>query len=268
MMPTGRIIRIWISSDSNGKEKDPETGFLYYGARYHWPEVWSGWLSPDPMMDVYPGISPYNYCNWNPVIFVDPDGREIWLVDKDGYRQPYYIGMKTEGFNTYMSETINALNKLSTTETMGDKIKEITYSPTVSVDIIENFGETAAIVKYYEGITDQIPPKQELLFDPNLGIQNIETKEVMSPAAVLGHEVGHIINALTAPADFFRRKNTKRDDVWDNDEEYYNIHTWEYGVISEWNEMRRDGHNSLDKIGNEKYRIVTTTGSTSKSVTE
>ncbi|KWW27102.1 MAG: secreted protein, partial [bacterium P3] len=62
--------------EDNGKEKDPETGFLYYGARYHWPEVWTGWLSPDPMMDVYPGISPYNYCNWNPVIFVDPDGRE------------------------------------------------------------------------------------------------------------------------------------------------------------------------------------------------
>jgi len=62
--------------EDNGKEKDPETGFLYYGARYHWPEVWSGWLSPDPMMDVYPGISPYNYCNWNPVIFVDPDGRD------------------------------------------------------------------------------------------------------------------------------------------------------------------------------------------------
>jgi len=64
--------------------KDPETGFLYYGARYHWPEVWSGWLSPDPMMDVYPGISPYNYCNWNPVIFVDPDGRDTVYVSRNG----------------------------------------------------------------------------------------------------------------------------------------------------------------------------------------
>ncbi|KWW26783.1 MAG: RHS repeat-associated core domain-containing protein, partial [bacterium P3] len=67
----------------NGKEKDPETGFLYYGARYHWPEVWSGWLSPDPMMDKYPGISPYAYCNWNPVIFVDPDGRDTFYIEMD-----------------------------------------------------------------------------------------------------------------------------------------------------------------------------------------
>ena len=58
----------------NGKERDFESGFYYYGARYHWPELWTGWTTPDPLMDKYPGISPYNYCNWNPVIFMDPDG--------------------------------------------------------------------------------------------------------------------------------------------------------------------------------------------------
>ena len=60
----------------NGKEKDPETDYLYYGARYHWPDAWNGWLSPDPLMDEYPNISPYAYCNWNPVNLVDPDGME------------------------------------------------------------------------------------------------------------------------------------------------------------------------------------------------
>ena len=34
------------------------------------------WLSPDPLLDKYPYISPYAYCNWNPVKYVDPDGRE------------------------------------------------------------------------------------------------------------------------------------------------------------------------------------------------
>ena len=28
----------------------------------------------DPMADKYPGISPYAYCAWNPVMLVDPDG--------------------------------------------------------------------------------------------------------------------------------------------------------------------------------------------------
>ena len=61
----------------NGKERDPETGFLYYGARYYWPELWTGWTTPDPMMDKYPGISPYAYCAWNPVNLLDPDGMKI-----------------------------------------------------------------------------------------------------------------------------------------------------------------------------------------------
>ena len=64
-------------SNFNGKEKDYESGFHYYGARYYWSEVLTGWLSVDPMMDKYPGISPYAYCAWNPVKLVDPDGMEI-----------------------------------------------------------------------------------------------------------------------------------------------------------------------------------------------
>ena len=60
----------------NGKEKDSESGFHYYGARYYWSELLTGWLSVDPMADKYPGISPYNYCVWNPVRLVDLDGYE------------------------------------------------------------------------------------------------------------------------------------------------------------------------------------------------
>ena len=34
------------------------------------------WLSVDPMFKKYAGISSYNYCAGNPVVMVDPDGRE------------------------------------------------------------------------------------------------------------------------------------------------------------------------------------------------
>ena len=60
----------------NGKEKDYESGYHYYGARYYWSEVLTGWLSVDPMMDKYPSMSPYNYCAWNPVNVVDPNGMD------------------------------------------------------------------------------------------------------------------------------------------------------------------------------------------------
>jgi RHS repeat-associated protein len=58
----------------NGKEKDYESGFHYYGARYYWDETLTGWLSVDPLTDDFPYISCYNYCEQNPVKLKDLDG--------------------------------------------------------------------------------------------------------------------------------------------------------------------------------------------------
>ena len=68
-----------------GKERDEETGYSYFGARYMDHELMTMWLSVDPLSDKYPSISPYNYCLWNPVKLVDPDGRDVWEVDENGY---------------------------------------------------------------------------------------------------------------------------------------------------------------------------------------
>ena len=57
-----------------GKERDSETGFSYFGARYYDSDLMTGWLSVDPLADDFSNISPYNYCNWNPVKLKDPDG--------------------------------------------------------------------------------------------------------------------------------------------------------------------------------------------------
>ena len=57
-----------------GKERDSETGFSYFGARFYDSDILTGWLSLDPQSDKFPNISPYNYCNWNPVKLKDPDG--------------------------------------------------------------------------------------------------------------------------------------------------------------------------------------------------
>ena len=65
----------------SGKERDGETGYSYFGARYYNSDI-SIWLSVDPLSDKYPNLSPYAYCGNNPIILVDPDGKEI--VDADG----------------------------------------------------------------------------------------------------------------------------------------------------------------------------------------
>ena len=65
-----------------GKERDTETGYDYFGARYYL-SLLGIWLSPDPLLDEYPEISSYAYCKWNPINRLDPDGRD-WVYQEDG----------------------------------------------------------------------------------------------------------------------------------------------------------------------------------------
>jgi RHS repeat-associated protein len=57
----------------NGKERDEETGLYMYGMRYY-----AAWLcrfvSTDPLQHDYPNLSPYAYCDNNPVNLIDPTG--------------------------------------------------------------------------------------------------------------------------------------------------------------------------------------------------
>ncbi len=68
-----------ICSPFTGKERDRETGYSYFGARYYDSDLSGLFLSVDPMSDKYPGISPYAYCAWNPVKYIDPRGEKIDL---------------------------------------------------------------------------------------------------------------------------------------------------------------------------------------------
>jgi RHS repeat-associated protein len=59
----------------NGKERDEETGLLYYGARYQ-DGKYGIWYSVDPLAEKYPNMGSYVYCADNPVKYVDPDGKK------------------------------------------------------------------------------------------------------------------------------------------------------------------------------------------------
>ena len=54
--------RIPLNEIKYNEQRDEETGYGYFGARYMDHELMTMWLSVDPMMDKYPNISPYNYC--------------------------------------------------------------------------------------------------------------------------------------------------------------------------------------------------------------
>ncbi len=90
-----------------GKERDWETGYDYVEQRYYW---WPGgfWLRPDPLLDKYIHLSPYVYCNGNPMKYVDPDGKWSIIVtaSKNRGKNPYALFNVYDNKNNLIYRTI------------------------------------------------------------------------------------------------------------------------------------------------------------------
>ena len=140
-MPYGELWYDWQASSYNerfkftGKERDTETGYDYFGARFYSPVLLS-WLSPDPLSNNYPNISPYAYCAWNPIKFVDPDGNEAKMIVSGNtitfkaiyYARPQDLKSVTQAVNFW-----NKQNSLQYTDKRGN-----TYSIKFNLSVKKN----------------------------------------------------------------------------------------------------------------------------------
>jgi RHS repeat-associated protein len=67
----------------NGKENDNEVkdnGNSYdFGVRMYDPRL-GRWLSIDPLAAKYPELSPFIFTKCNPIIFIDPNGEDTYLI--------------------------------------------------------------------------------------------------------------------------------------------------------------------------------------------
>ena len=138
------------ASPFTGKERDEETGYGYFGARYMDHELMTMWLSVDPMADKYPNISPYNYCAWNPVRLVDPDGREFG----DIYNlRGQHIGSDRRNDNVVYLKSTWSNRQLSTVESnfliMFGGVKNITEETGLTNDEL-NLRATLSTIKQAE----------------------------------------------------------------------------------------------------------------------
>ena len=94
-----------------------------YGEYNLKPEVVSRWLSPDPMAAKYPDWSPYNFVQNNPLIFIDPDGRDLIFAFKNkGTSAEDRENLKrqlNEGLGGYYTADIDKKGKVSLTAVEG-----------------------------------------------------------------------------------------------------------------------------------------------------
>jgi RHS repeat-associated protein len=69
----------WQPYRFTSKELDNQNGLNWYDFGARWFDI-AGvpmWTSVDPLAEKYYNVSPYAYCNNNPVMFIDPDGRAV-----------------------------------------------------------------------------------------------------------------------------------------------------------------------------------------------
>ena len=114
----------------NGKERDPATEWgqtsYDYGFRIYNPSI-GKFLSVDPLQKKYPDLSPYQYVANSPIIFVDPDGREIvWATDEISQKTKKAVlelVSKSELF-AEVYRTLDGLERKISVETNPDKVKQ------------------------------------------------------------------------------------------------------------------------------------------------
>ena len=96
-------------------ERDQETGLDYRGARFYDSDI-GRFLSVDPLAADFASWSPYNYVLGNPVIIIDPDGRngilainkkdkEVTVTANFHYSSDSHQQLESKGLsNTYVSD--------------------------------------------------------------------------------------------------------------------------------------------------------------------
>ncbi|MCX6157377.1 MAG: RHS repeat-associated core domain-containing protein [Ignavibacteriae bacterium] len=85
--PWGHIARTWDSTSADykftGKERDQESSYDYFGARYYDSRI-GRWGQMEPLMEKHIQWTPYNYVLCNTLKLVDPNGKQV-IVIYSGY---------------------------------------------------------------------------------------------------------------------------------------------------------------------------------------
>jgi len=190
----------------NAKELDEETGLYYYGVRYLDPRT-SVWLSVDPLAEKFPGVSSYVYCLNNPIKFIDPDGKEIWIAfnvtnqngrisqEKVQYKNGALYGTDGKlysGNNEYATKVLGDINQLSKDNSeLSDRITTLQDSKEIhTIGMPTNADGTNSSKGTRSKIESHTPTGSKTEYNPD-NKKDINGR-VRTPRAALAHELlGH-----------------------------------------------------------------------------
>ena len=170
----------------SAKEKDTETGYSYFGARYYSSDL-SIWLSVDPQASKYPSLSPYVYCADNPVKLVDPDGLYPKSILNYNPSLGLHGGYKLKQSAAHLLSLVSGVSQGLIEGTVIQRRAAGQYRPLYSCN--SGGGAITVGTRSYTTITFT-----ENWFEdnPNKYEGNGYGLDVMSWLDLLSHEVGHL----------------------------------------------------------------------------
>ena len=149
---TDHLGSIRVITDKNGTMQE-ENDYYPYEARMY-DNVTGRWGTPDPLTEKYKSMSPYNYCLNNPVMFVDPDGRKVWILfnkkingkttqERVQYKNGKLYGIDGKeyaGSNKYPVKVLNDLNKLlSSDDILKSRLNDLVGSNNIhTIEMVAN----------------------------------------------------------------------------------------------------------------------------------
>ncbi len=179
----------------------------------------------DIQADSFLAISPYVYVANNPLLFIDPNGEEIWINTQDGQRVQYRDGRLWTNYNQgqeYVAQhgSFAAQIQLSLNHIAGN-------GGSVGAELISFLDQNGSTE-----IQIGQPPSNiggTIIWNPTESIIN-ERGEVLSPALGLAHELGHSANILLDGNQAVTERKGQSDLIWGDNEEKLTVEKWEQPI--------------------------------------
>lgn len=210
-------------SDGSGLE------LMDFGARFYDAQI-GRWHSLDPMVDKYHNASPYSSFGNNPILYIDPDGRDIVISYMEGeekktYTYKYEKDRKSNDKTpAFLQSSISVLDKLYSSDAMKITFGEGKDAKTVNV-LDKLIGDKENTLSIVEGSKNDYNPetntatfnsKDGIIFRVQDGVTLLPgdaTAESLkdglgrnSPASLLSHELIHGYNDFYDNANYLKRK--------------------------------------------------------------